>query len=76
MIWHPHLLCAGSCAGQETCSRAWRKNHHSSPGLRLRPGPNTGEGRAGIEDNAQGDSQEEKESKGLVEMNKHRHAGI
>ena len=44
MIWHPPLLCAGSCAGRETCSRAWRKNHHSSPGLHLRPGPSsTGE---------------------------------
>lgn len=40
---HPPLLCVGSCAGRETCSRAWRKTRHSSPGLHLRPGPRTGE---------------------------------
>lgn len=42
MIWHSRVLCVGSCAGQETCSRAWRKNHHSSPGLHLNPGPSIG----------------------------------
>lgn len=41
IIWNLLLLCAGSCASQETCSRAERKNRHSSPGLHLRPGPGT-----------------------------------
>lgn len=34
-VWHRALPCVGSCAGQETCSRAWRRYHHSSPGPHL-----------------------------------------
>lgn len=47
VIWNPPLLCAGSCAGLVTCSTAWRKSHHSSPGLHLRPGTRGGGGGRG-----------------------------
>lgn len=60
IIWHPPLLSAGSCAGRETCSKAWRGNRRSSPGLHLRPGVSTAEDR-GSRKSRQSDRQKEKE---------------
>lgn len=31
----PRCFCPGSCTARETCSRAWRGNRRSAPGLRL-----------------------------------------
>lgn len=77
MIWHSPLLCVGSCAGQETCSRAWRKNHHSSPGLHLRPGPSIGKGEQELQTAHRVITRKRKQSKVSVEINNQdRHARI
>ncbi len=70
MIWRPPLLLSGgSCAGQETCSRAWRKNRHSSPGLHLRSGSSTGEEEQEKQKAHGVTARKRKQSKGLVEKN-------
>lgn len=78
LVLHPLLLCVGSCAGRETCSRAWRKTRHSSPGLHLRPGPSTGEEEQEEQTECRVTGRKEKgKSKGLVgEKCQEGHAGI